>query len=242
MYRRSHIGHVSSTQSSTTANDRSLVSRIAGVGLRRETYANLLYLLARFPLGVAYFAVLTAGVSLGVGLLPVLVGVPILAGVLALGGYLGVIEAELLSRVLDRDVAYEIVDPNEPSTTAYLKTVATTPRNYLLVAFGFGSFLVGVHLFVAIVAGFSLGLVLVAAPLLYSFPGVEYGPVNVAEPVTLGPLSIESGVYRGVDTLPEALAASLLGVVICLVGLHAVNLTASVLAGVTERLLSTPSE
>jgi hypothetical protein len=44
-------------------------------------------------------------------------------------------------------------------------------------------------------------------------------------------------VGAGIDTLPEALLASLLGVVVCLVGLHAVNVTADLLAGATERLL-----
>ena len=67
-----------------------LATRLFGVGFRRETYANLAYLLARFPLGIAYFTVLITGLSLGVGLVPIVVGIPILAGVLALGGYIGV--------------------------------------------------------------------------------------------------------------------------------------------------------
>lgn len=45
----------------------SLASRVFGVGFRRETYANLAYLLVRFPIGIAYFTVLLTGLSLGVG-------------------------------------------------------------------------------------------------------------------------------------------------------------------------------
>ena len=40
------------------------------------------------------------------------------------------------------------------------------------------------------------------------------------------------------NTLPEALAVSAVGVVVCLAGLHAVNLSAWLLAGLTERLLT----
>jgi len=78
---------------------RSLANHVFGVGFRRETYHNLAYLLTRFPLGIAYFTTLVTGLSLGVGLVPVVVGIPILAGVLALGGYIGVIEAGLLRRL-----------------------------------------------------------------------------------------------------------------------------------------------
>ncbi|MFB6297860.1 MAG: sensor domain-containing protein [Salinirussus sp.] len=218
---------------------RSLARRVFGVGFRKETYANLAYLLARFPLGIAYFTILVTGLSLGLSLVPVVVGVPILAGVLGLAGYIGVVEAELLARLRGRDVSHEPADPGELPVTAYLKTVATDPRNYLLVAFGLGSFVVGVHLFAAITVVFSLGVALAAAPLLYQAPGVEYGLAQTAGTVELGPVSVDAGAIAGpsVSTLPEALAVSLLGVVVCLVGLHAVNLTAWLFGALTERVL-----
>ena len=122
----------------------SLANRIFGVGFRRETYGNLAYLLARFPLGIAYFTVLITGLSLGVGLVPMVVGIPVLVGVLALGGYIGVVEAELLGRLRWRDVSVTLADPHELSVTEYLKTAATTPRNYFHVGFGFASFVVGI--------------------------------------------------------------------------------------------------
>ena len=226
------------------ADGRSLGRRVLGVGFRRETYANLAYLLVRFPLGIAYFTILVTGLSLGVGLVPVIVGVPILAGVLALGGYIGVVEAKLLGHLRGRDVAYDPADPSELSLKAYLKTVATDPRNYLLVLFGLGSFVAGIHLFVAIVVVFTLGLALAAAPFLYRVPGVEYGSIHTPGTVELGAMSLDAGSTAGltVNTLPEALIASLLGVVVCLAGLHAVNLTAWLFGALTERLLRTYSE
>lgn len=73
--------------------DRPFMNRVFGVGFRRKTYANMAYLLARFPLCVAYFATFIAGLSVGLPLVPLVVGVPILVGVLALAGYVRFLES-----------------------------------------------------------------------------------------------------------------------------------------------------
>jgi len=227
-----------------TGDRQSLVRRVFGVGFRRDTYANLAYLLARFPLGIAYFTIFVTGLSLGFGLIPVIIGVPILAGVLALAGYVGVVEADLLSRLYGRDVSYDVPDPGEQSMTEYLKTVATTPRNYLLVLFALGSFAVGVPLFVVITVVFTLSLTLVVAPLFYWMPGANYDLTQAAGTVDVGPVAIDAGSFAGasINTLPEALVASVLGVVVCLVGFHAVNLTAWGFSTLTQRLLGVTAE
>jgi hypothetical protein len=226
------------------AGGQSVASRVFGVGFRRETYANLVYLLVRFPLGIAYFTVLTTGLGLGVGLLPVLVGIPILAGVLAIGGYIGVVEAELLDRLRGCNTTIDPANPGELPVTEYLKTVATNPRNYVFILFGLASFFVGVPLFVAITVVFSLGVALVATPLAYWVPGIDYTLTEFQGTVGVGSVSIEAGSVAGgsISTLPEALAASVIGIVTCLAGLHAINLSARLLAGVTERLLTAVSE
>lgn len=127
--------------------DRSLASRVFGVGLRRETYANLAYLLAHFPLGVAYFVTFVAGLSIGLSLAPLVVGVPILVGVLALAGYVGVLEAHLLRGLRGSSVSYDPADLGDQPLSTYAKSVVTNPRNYLLVAYALATFVVGVHLF-----------------------------------------------------------------------------------------------
>jgi len=137
-------------------------------------------------------------------------------------------------------VSITLADPSNLSITDYLKTVATTPRNYLLVAFGFVSFVVGIQLFVAITVVFSLGFTLAATPLLYWIPGVEYNLTGLRGTVEVGALSVDAGSVVGasINTLPEALAASVVGVVVCLAGLHAVNLSAWLFAELTERVLT----
>ncbi|ERG97648.1 MAG: hypothetical protein J07HQX50_01676, partial [Haloquadratum sp. J07HQX50] len=57
--------------------------------------------------------------------------------------------------------------------------------------------------------------------------------------VDVGSVGMNLGSITGVsiNTLPEAVVASALGIICCLVGLHAVNLTAWVFRTLTERLL-----
>lgn len=221
------------------ADGQSLISRALGVGTRRQTYANLLYLLARFPLGIAYFTIFVTGVSLGVSLVPVVVGIPILAGVVGLAGYVGLIEVELLKKLYGQDMSYTVADPRELSITTYLKAIVTTPRNYLLVLFAFLSFVIGLHVFVAVIVGFTLALTLAVAPLVYWIPGIEYELTQASGTVDVGSVAINLGSLTGIsiNTLPEAVVASGLGIICYLVALHAVNLTAWVFRTLTERLL-----
>lgn len=222
------------THTMETAAGRSLVRRVFGVVGRRETYRNLVYLLARFPIGIAYFTTITTLLSLGVGLLPVIVGVPILVGVVALGGYIGVVEAGLLNHLRGRQLSYEPADPTDSSLRLYLKTVVTTPRNYLLLAFGVVSFGVGTSVFSLVVTGLSLGVALVFTPLLYVLPGTEV--TTTTQTVELGTITVDAAVFQ-VTSLPEALVASLVGVVVILAGCHLVNAAARAFEAVTAWVL-----
>jgi uncharacterized membrane protein (Fun14 family) len=60
------------------------LKNVFGVVARPGTYGNLLYLLLSFPLGLAYFVLLTTGISLGIGLYLIVVGLPLLVMVLML--------------------------------------------------------------------------------------------------------------------------------------------------------------
>jgi hypothetical protein len=241
---------MSQNQQSNTVQtgEKSVARRVFGVGFRRETYANFAYLLVRFPLGIAYFTVLITGLSLGIGLIPLLIGIPILAGVLAIGGYIGVVEAELLRRFRGDNISVKPACRSESLVTDYLKTAATTPRNYVLVMFGLASFVVGTPLFVTVIVVFSLGVALVATPLTYWIPGIEYRITDSGSTIETDSISIQAGVDVGsvaggsINTLPEALVASVAGFVICLIGFHAVNLSAWFLGTVTERILLSQSE
>ncbi len=225
-----------------TTRGRSTLGRTFGVAFRTETHANMVYLLARFPLGIAYFTVFVTGISLGVALTPVVVGIPILAGVLALAGYVGRIEAGLLRKLLGREVTWSTADAGELALWPYLKTVATRPSNYLFVVFALGSFALGTALFTGLTVWFTLAVVLVLAPVLYGVPGVSY-QVTTADAITVGPVSVSADTANqlSVTTLPEALVASVFGIALVGIGLHLVNGTAHLLSSLTERALASRS-
>lgn len=44
----------------------------------KQAYLSLIYLILSFPLGIFYFIFIAAGLSVGIGLIPVLVGIPVL--------------------------------------------------------------------------------------------------------------------------------------------------------------------
>ena len=68
------------------------VALVLGVLRQPRAYASLAYALCALPLGLAYFALLGAGLTIGLAFLPVLLGVPLLAANAALWWWLGSFE------------------------------------------------------------------------------------------------------------------------------------------------------
>lgn len=193
-----------------------------------QTYRNLLYVFLRFPLGVAYFTVLITMLSLGVALAPLLVGLPILALTVAGVGYIGAVEARLARTLLDVDVAYEPADPNDVPLVPYLKSAVTTPHNYALLIAGFAAFPVGLLSFSLSTFALTLSVVLVFAPVLYPLPGVNY---------QLSTAVIGGETVYAVSSLPEALALSVVGLLVAIASVHLFNLAAILFGRVTVALL-----
>ena len=81
-----------------------IVRKFFGVVAQEETYLNLIYLLLAFPLGTVYFTFLVTGLSLGIGLLIVWIGVPILLAVLAASWGVAIFERMLAISLLQEDV------------------------------------------------------------------------------------------------------------------------------------------
>lgn len=205
----------------TTHPARTGLRRFFGVATDTQTYRNLAYLALTFPLGVLYFTLIWGGGSVGVGTLPILVGVPILVSVLGVAVAVAEIESRLAQGLLDADVSMDTPDPSEEPLTEYVKRLVLSPRSYLAVVYLLSKFVVGIAAFVALTVAATLSAALTAAPLVYDLPGTTYN---------FGPNLV-------VDTLPEALAVSVVGVLLAFVSLHAFNLAARALARYTELLL-----
>jgi hypothetical protein len=186
-----------------------------------------------------YFVGLVFGVALGIGLLITWVGLPILlvtlfaATVVAgfeatLARYLGGVNASVPTFLAGFDVSGGFVDAVER-----LVTTRTTWTSVVLVLAKFG---VGPLSFVALTVSGAVTAAFLAAPFIYDDPDVLLGVrgVVVDGEYTVGPWVV--------DTFPEALAASVVGVVFLFAALTLLNGLARFRARYTAKLLQADDE
>jgi hypothetical protein len=204
--------------------------------LRPRTYTTLVYLALAFPLGLAYFVVTVTGLSVGLGLSVILVGIPILAATMAL-----VLAVAAVERVLARHLLGATVpSPSWPAAdeSGFRDRAVAVLSNTAVwgaLVFVVSKLLVGVAAFTSLVVVFSLGLSLLATPLYYDEPGVSVGLVlsdaverelSVVVPWEQFEVGL-SVVVRitswTVSSLPGALLASLVGAVVLVAGLNVLN-------------------
>jgi hypothetical protein len=207
---------------------------------QRQTYKNLIYLVLAFPLGLAYFVGFTVGSSLGASLLIIWVGFPILIGTLVAAQAAASLEATLARTLVGVDATAPVslreftfgevlVTPGDGFFAGVLRLVTATSTwlsvFVLLLKFGFG-----IGSFVALVVGVTLTAVLLGAPLLYDQAAIGLTTESV-EAYTFGPWVV--------DSLPEAVAVSALGVVSLFVVVTLLNVLATVQATAIARVLAT---
>lgn len=210
-----------------------LHSRVLRAPLRRQTYRNLCYLVAMVPLGILYFNLLVVGLSLGVGLSIILVGVAILVFTLALAVVLAGLERRLVGFLLGIDVPVPD-DVNGGGIRQRIERLVTDRQTwkdvaYLLSVFVYGSVAFGlVSSLIATAGSFLL------APLYYEWaPVVAFGPIPSGE-FTLDLLFGWDALLVGltttfrigswqISTLPGALLVAALGLVLLLGVLHLSN-------------------
>lgn len=186
----------------TQTGDRPSASVLAAI-TDVQSYRNIAFLFTSFPLGLAYFVVVTVGLSLGAGLSVIGVGIPILLGTLVGLRVIAALERWRVRILLGRSIPA----PEGPSTPDSLLTrlrllvgAATTWRTvgYVVFLLGFG-----VAGFVVTVTGLAAGFAFLAAPLTYDAASVQFG---IWEPSTL--VDALALVPVGIAVLVLAIAAS----------------------------------
>jgi hypothetical protein len=186
------------------------VSAFFGAPLRAQTYLNMLYLFLAFPLGLAYFIFFVVGLSLGIGLLIIWVGALILAGVFA--GWYGllVFERAMVIGMLNESIP-PMGESVSPGTGLWRRFsgMMRNPVTWKGLVYLLAKFPLGIVSFVVLVTFLTLGFSLLLAPAFYNvFPLV----VDIAD----------ASVWR-VDTMQEAVAASVAGVFVLLLSLQIFN-------------------
>lgn len=229
----------SSVRAATATVPRPSVRSLLTVPFRLQTYKNLLYLWIAFPLGIAYFVGVVVAFSVSISLVIVLVGVPLLLLSFLFVAVTGGVERVLTGRLLAVDIPEPSYDYlREGELVDRVVGLVTDTTTYTALVYLLSKFAFGIASFVLMVTTFVASAVLIATPTFYDQPGVRVG-LFPADPVTLTPSAsiawndlfvgieavLELTSWR-VDTLPEALAVSLLGVVVLLCSLNLCNAVA----------------
>jgi len=194
-----------------TANRRIRPSAgdVLGVAIEAQTYRNLLYLVLAFPLGMIYFSTLLFGFIFGLLLSVAVVGVGILVATVLGARLLAQFERWLANALLPVDLR-EPTDVRPASgTIGSVRTRLDAPstwRDLGFLALKFWVGILGILLFAFVLSAIEL----VTAPLRYPF-AVELGTYN-GEDVALS-----------ITSLPEALLAVPVGLLVGLVLLHLAN-------------------
>lgn len=240
-----------STQNTAETQRFGALGRWIGAAARVQTYRNLLYLLLMFPLGVAYFNFLVVGFAAGFGLAVVLVGVPILLGVLAVATGLAGLERALVRVLLGVEVPVDRVSSGG-GVWERVKRLVTDLRTWKAVAYLVSVFAFGVFAFGAIASLLATSWSFLSAPLYYEdAPVAAYGPIPRGEfalDVLFGwdalfvglSTTFRLGSWR-VETLPGALFVACLGLaLLLLVMLPLVNALASLWGRYARVMLTVP--
>jgi signal transduction histidine kinase len=161
--------------------------RFAGAVLRPQTWLNLAYLLLAFPLGLAYFVVLVVGISLGVALAVVIVGLAILLATLAAWRAMAAVERGVARAMLGVPIAR----PPERTGRSPMEHVTRwlrDPVTWKSLVFVALKFPLGVASFAIVAASGFFSLTLLFAPFIVLATPVTFFGWIVESPLQALPL------------------------------------------------------
>lgn len=187
-----------------------------------QAWKNAAYLYLSFPLGIAYFVFLVTGISLGAGLVVTLIGIPILLGVFYATGWLTRFESWLAATLIDAEIERPKAKTSESDAEGIISRVGAMVSDvnrwkglvYLLLRFP-----LGVMTFVAATFLTALPFAMMTAPFTYQTGEIEL-------------------FFWNVNTFPEAVVASILGVFVGALALRLMGGIAAVWRAIIEGMLN----
>lgn len=134
----------------------------------KQTYMNLAYLLLTFPLGIAYFVISVTGLSLGVGLLIIWIGLFVLAALFASLWGMAAFERQLAIHLLGEEIA-PMSPPEIPEGGLWERVKAhfSNPVTWKSGLYLLLKFPVGIATFVVVVTALAISGGLLFAPFSY---------------------------------------------------------------------------
>lgn len=189
------------------------LAKFFGVAFRGQTYLNAVYLLLAFPLGLFYFVFLVTGLSLGIGMLLLWIGLVVLVSVFAAWYGLAAFERWLAINLLREPIPpMTQEDLSDRSLWERFLAALKNPVTWKSLVYLLARFPLGTLIFIVFVTLTTLSVTMIATPLYYQwapvYPGIYLDYTDAAWII---------------DTLPEALLVSLAGFLIGFVSLHIFN-------------------
>jgi hypothetical protein len=198
---------------------QSTIDRIFGAVLDPQTWRNLLYLVLSFPLGLVYFVTVIVLLSVGAGMIVLIVGIPILILTFALIRVYVAGERVLLRSLLDAVVPAPVPVRRPPGLVDRMMSYLGDAHLWKGLVYLLIHFVFGVASFAMVMALIPASVALLAAPLTY----------------TLVPYYV---FMTPITTFDQAVLCCSGGAILGLLSLHLLNLWAGVWKRVGVALLT----
>ena len=144
----------------------SALGRFFGVIVDPRTYGALFYMLLSLATGSIYFTVVTTGVSLSLGLMILVIGIPLLVLFLGLIRVLSLVEGRIVEVLLgERMPRRPLYTQRDKGWLERIKEMFTDARTWTAMLYFALMLPLGVAYFTAAVTGLAVSLSLVAAPI-----------------------------------------------------------------------------
>jgi hypothetical protein len=232
-HRKEHITRNGKTDRRTMMNNPiQNVLRFFSVMGNGQSYLNMIYLLASFPLGVFYFVFLVSGLSLGISLVIIWVGIPILLIVgIGIWGFAN-FERSITIHLLKEDLP-SLSIPTSVGTDiwARIKNHLLKPVTWKSILYLSLKFPLGIFTFVVLATLISLTLAFLTMPINFNFMHSSQAGIflNSSNPIWT------------IDSLGDALLLAIIGLMMWPITMHVSNRLAWVHAKFARIMLNNDS-
>lgn len=159
---------------------KSLLGRFFGVALEPRTYGALFYMLLSLATGTFYFTWVTTGLSLSIGMLILIIGIPLLILFLGSVRVLALVEGRLIEVMLgERMPRRPLYTNREQSVMERIKQIFVDPRTWGTLLYMLLMLPLGTIYFTVAVIGLSLSLSLILLPFAQLFGLLGDGVVRL---------------------------------------------------------------
>lgn len=148
--------------------NRSALARFFGVIFDPRAYGALVYMLLALATGIAYFTWVAVGVSLSLGLMILIIGIPL--AILFLGSVrvLSLVESYIVTFLLGADIPHaEPFEPGEHPLWERVKRIFTDYRTWTSLFYMVLMLALGIIYFTLAVTGLAVVVSLIAAPAVH---------------------------------------------------------------------------